>query len=65
MWAETARDIEVIWVRREGENFYKGDWTTQIRLNLFNKIARLIRPSLSSGAHSRDPLADPPYGMFI
>jgi hypothetical protein len=28
-----AKDIEVIWVRSEGEYFCRGDWTTQIRLN--------------------------------
>ena len=33
VWAGMARDIEVIWVKRERKYFCKGDWTTQIRLN--------------------------------
>jgi hypothetical protein len=28
-----ARDMQVIWVRREWEYFLVRDWTTQIRLN--------------------------------
>jgi hypothetical protein len=34
MWAGMAADIEVIWVKSEREYFCKGDWTTQISLNL-------------------------------
>src|SRR5258708_23935117 len=38
-WDETAGDIEVIWVKRERIYFCKWDWTTQITLIRFNKIA--------------------------
>ena len=32
MWAGMARDVEVIWVKREPEYFCKRGWTTQISL---------------------------------
>ena len=32
MWGRTARDIEVIWVKREEEYFCNQDWTGQITL---------------------------------
>jgi hypothetical protein len=38
----TARVIVLIWVKREQGNFYKQDWTRQIRLIRFNKSLRLI-----------------------
>src|SRR5260370_31904283 len=34
-----ARDIEVIWVKREAEYFCKWDWTTQITLIRLNNLA--------------------------
>jgi hypothetical protein len=34
-----ADDIELIWVSREMESFFNGDWTGQITLNRFNKFA--------------------------
>jgi hypothetical protein len=34
-----ARDIDLIWVRRKQEYFFKQDWTAQIRLIRFNKSA--------------------------
>ena len=36
---ETARDIDLIWVRRETKYFCKRDWTGGIRLIPFNKSA--------------------------
>ena len=36
-WDETARDMQVIWVRRDREYFCGEDWTTQISLIQFNK----------------------------
>jgi len=33
-----AGNMEVIWVGGEAENFFKWDWTGQIRLNWFNKF---------------------------
>src|SRR6202030_2249671 len=37
-----ARDVEVIWVKREWKYFCEGDWTTQIRLkpkeNFFSAV---------------------------
>src|SRR6478752_5484133 len=32
LWGGTARDIEVIWVRRERKYFCNQDWTASIRL---------------------------------
>jgi hypothetical protein len=40
MWGGTAGDIEVIWVRREWESFWKWGWTGQIRLIRFDKFRR-------------------------
>jgi len=37
-WDETAVDIEVIWVKREGKYFCKSDWTTQITLIRLNNL---------------------------
>jgi hypothetical protein len=37
-WGETAGDIDLIWVRREGKYFCKQGWTTQIRLIWFNNL---------------------------
>jgi len=34
-----AKDMQVIWVRREREYFLIEDWTTQITLIRFNKTA--------------------------
>jgi hypothetical protein len=34
---ETARDIDLIWVRREWKYFCKQDWTASTRLIRFNK----------------------------
>jgi hypothetical protein len=34
-----ARDVEVIWVKRELEYFWQGDWTTQIALIRLDKFA--------------------------
>jgi hypothetical protein len=39
MWDGMARDMDVIWVKREAENFLEGDWTGGIRLIGFNKFA--------------------------
>jgi len=33
-----AGNMEVIWVGGEAENFFKKDWTGQIRLICFNKF---------------------------
>jgi hypothetical protein len=38
-WDETGLVLEVIWVRREAEYFSQWDWTTQITLIRFNKLA--------------------------
>ena len=35
----TAADVKVIWVSREAEYFCNRDWTTQITLIRFNKLA--------------------------
>ena len=40
LWDQTAGDIEVIWVWREGICFCKRDWTGQIMLNSFKKLAQ-------------------------
>jgi len=37
VWAGTAADVEVIWVKREPEYFYGEDWTGSINLIRFNK----------------------------
>jgi hypothetical protein len=34
VWEGTADDIELIWARRETENFWKWDWTTRITLTV-------------------------------
>jgi hypothetical protein len=39
LWDETAGDMEVIWGAGEAEYFWRGEWTTQISLNWFNKFA--------------------------
>jgi hypothetical protein len=44
-----ARDIEVIWVKREAEYFCKWDWTTQITLIRFNKSGFSRRLGLLDG----------------
>ena len=38
VWAGMARDMQVIWVKREREYFCERDWTGSIRLNRFNKF---------------------------
>jgi hypothetical protein len=37
VWAGMARDVQVIWVKKEQEYFCKGDWTTQITLESLGK----------------------------
>src|ERR1700682_163423 len=60
---ETAKLLNLIWVRREWKYFCKWDWTGQITLIRFNKLSPVREGwlasslSLSSGTHSRDPLA--------
>src|SRR5229473_5878377 len=44
LWDGTARDIEVIWVRREGKYFCKRGWTASIRLIRFNKSPCVVNP---------------------
>jgi hypothetical protein len=39
IWDGTADDMQLIWVRREAENFFVWDWTTQITLIRFNKFS--------------------------
>jgi len=39
VWAGMARDMQVIWVRKERKYFFRQDWTTQITLIRFNKTA--------------------------
>jgi hypothetical protein len=39
-----ARDVEVIWVKRESEYFFKGGWTTQIRLRLKENFFSAVIP---------------------
>jgi hypothetical protein len=39
-----ARDVEVIWVKREREYFCAGDWTTQIRLNAKENFFSAVIP---------------------
>jgi hypothetical protein len=39
VWDGTAKDMQVIWVRRERKYFLKEDWTGRHSLNCFNKIA--------------------------
>src|SRR5258708_13002704 len=46
VWDGMARDIEVIWVKRESEYFCKLDWTTQITLLLFHTSSFLRTPAL-------------------
>src|SRR5260370_30056471 len=53
---ETARLIDVIWVKRERKSFWQWDWTGQIRLNRFNK-------SHSSGYKGGLRFANPPYAL--
>ena len=49
-WAGMARDMQVIWVRREWEYFCGGDWTTQIRLNSKeNFVSAVIRFGRENG----------------
>jgi hypothetical protein len=36
-----ARDMPVIWVRGEGNYFWRGDWTGQITLRTLKKLVRL------------------------
>jgi hypothetical protein len=47
-----AKDVEVIWAKRQRKYFLKEDWTTQIRLNCFAKLRfTLIRfPTLPGAA---------------
>jgi hypothetical protein len=40
--------IELIWVGREAEYFFGGDWTTQITLIQLDKIVSTRKPFASS-----------------
>jgi hypothetical protein len=51
VWAGMAKDMQVIWVRREWKYFFEEDWTTQISLNCFNKFVLAI-------TLSKDELSD-------
>src|SRR6202165_6241999 len=42
-WDGTARDIDLIWVRRERKFFWKWDWTAGIRLSLEQSFPRSFR----------------------
>ena len=44
VWAGMGSDIEVIWVKRESEYFFKGGWTTQIRLRLKENFFSAVIP---------------------
>jgi hypothetical protein len=38
VWAGTAADVEVIWVKGEWKYFCEEDWTGRSSLNCFNKF---------------------------
>jgi hypothetical protein len=44
VWAGTAEDVEVIWVRREWEYFCNGGWTGGIRLNAKQNFFSAVIP---------------------
>jgi hypothetical protein len=44
VWAGTATDMQVIWVKSEPEYFYGKDWTTQIRLNPKENFFSAVTP---------------------
>ncbi|WP_029584146.1 hypothetical protein [Bradyrhizobium sp. URHD0069] len=54
-WGETARVLDLIWVKREAEYFCEQDWTTQIRLIPFNKFtwldSQVLANFLEEGEH--------------
>jgi hypothetical protein len=39
-----AKDLDLIWVSGEAENFLKWDWTRGIMLNRFNKFRFARKP---------------------
>jgi hypothetical protein len=59
MWGRTARDIEVIWVRRERKYFCNQGWTGQITLIRFDKsaVSRISTIGQARAFSSVDPLA--------
>ena len=44
VWAGTARDMQVIWVKREREYFCCRDWTGRNSVNCFSKSGFAARP---------------------
>jgi len=54
-WDETAIVLEVIWVRREAEYFYKSDWTGEISLKLQENfaLARIGKRRSPDGANAQ------------
>ena len=53
VWAGMAKDMQVSWVRREWEYFCEGDWTTQIRLILFDNSPPARRTAKPSGRRAK------------
>jgi hypothetical protein len=51
MWDGMARDMDLIWGKREGKYFLRWDWTGGIRLIRFNKFA-VARKSVKWGARA-------------
>jgi hypothetical protein len=50
-WDGMARDMDLIWVKQEAENFLKWDWTGGIILIRFNKF-RHARKSERAGSYA-------------
>jgi len=50
VWAGMAKDMQVIWVKREPEYFCEGDWTTQIRLNQKQNFFSAVIPGRADGS---------------
>jgi hypothetical protein len=56
-----VRDIDLIWDSREGEYFWRWDWTGQIRLNLQEKFSFGVisgRPSAEVFGENKARLTD-------
>jgi hypothetical protein len=61
LWAGMAGDIEVIWLWREQEYLFKGDWTGGIGLMRFNKsnsASTRIGPAGRANAHPTTAIRD-------
>jgi hypothetical protein len=65
-WDETARDMQVIWVRRERKYFLMEHWTTQITLMAlaFLLSTRMALKAFSSGVDTGSLTVLLPYQLF-